>query len=233
MSKAKAKAPKKFPVVSSLDAASPSLVADGKALIGQGQELETAWFNNSVQMILDKKISVRGVQASMDEVLKPYTKVIDGEEKCDVKFPSLTETMVQYFVQAHVLMSLPKWKGSPVEAIRIVQSGKRSEAFESAKEFDGALATAKSATAIVAKAKQPKRASATKPKVETPIEADLEGKKVQTFSEAVGVFARIATQRTSHFLDEQASKDARFIIALLHKQLKAQESKDAEQVIAA
>lgn len=212
-------------VTSSLDVASPALVSTGKALIGQGTELEEAWFRNSVALISEKKISVRGVQASMAEALEGYSE--------DVKFPSLTETMVQYFVQAHALMALDGWKGSPVEAIRIVQSGKRSEAFKDAKEFDGALATAKTAKAIIAKAKQPKRAGKVAPKVEGAIVTTLQGEKVQTFSEAILEFKKVAISRTSHFITPEAIADARFIIALINKQLKAQESKDAEQVPAA
>jgi hypothetical protein len=219
----KAKAPK-FPVVSSLDSANVSLVEGGKALIGQGTELETAWFKNSVVLLNDKKISVRGVQASMDEALKGFSE--------DVKFPSLTQTMCQYFVQAAVLMSKEGWVGSPVEAIRLVQSGKRSSAFKDSKEFDGALATATSAKAIVAKAKQPKRDGKVKAKVEAPVATTLEGAKVQTFSEAVSELLKVASTRTSHFLTEQGLKDARVIMALLNKQIKAQESKDAEQVAA-
>jgi hypothetical protein len=209
-------------VTSSLDVASPALVASGKALIGQGTELETKWFQDSATMLDAKKISVRGVQLSMQGALAGF-----GE---DVKFPSLTETMVQYFVQAQFLMALDGWKGSPVEAIRIVQSGKRSEVFKDAKAWDGALATAKSAKSIIAKAKQPKRASKVAPKVVAPVVTSLEGEKVQTFSEAIIEFKKIAMSRTSHLITPEAMQDARFIIALINKQIKAQESKDAEQI---
>ena len=229
----KAKAPKKGLVLSSLDNASPALVASGSALIGQGQELETAWFENSVEMILAKKISVRGVQASMEEVLAPYTKVVDGVPVCDVKFPSLTSTMVQYFVQAASLMALDGWKGSPVEAIRIIQSGKRSSAWETSKEFDGALATAKTAKAITTKAKQSKRPPKVTPGVETPVVTNLAGDKVLTFSELIINFKKAASSRTSHLITPEAMQDARFIMALINKQIKAQESKDAEQIIPA
>ena len=209
-------------VTSTLDVASPVLVASGKALIGKGTELETAWFKDSTNLLIGKQISVRGVQLSMQGALAGF-----GE---DVKFPSLTETMVQYFVQARSLMELDGWKGSPVEAIRIIQSGKRSEAFKDSKEFDGALATAKTAKAIVAKAKQPKRASKVAPKVEGAVVTTLEGEKVQTFSEAIIEFKKVALSRTSHLITPQAMADARFIIALINKQIKAQESADAKQL---
>jgi hypothetical protein len=212
-------------VTSSLDVASPVLVEAGRALIGKGTELETAWFQDSATMLDAKKISVRGVQLSMQGALAGFG--------ADVKFPSLTETMVQYFVKAQFLMALDGWKGSPVEAIRIIQSGKRSEAFKDSREFDGALATAKTAKAIVAKAKQPKRASKVAPKVEGATVTTLEGEKVQTFSEAIIELKKVALSRTSHLITPEAMADARFIIAIINKQIKAQESADAKQVIQA
>jgi len=212
-------------VTSSLDVASPVLVASGKALIGKGTELESAWFKDSTNLLIGKQISVRGVQLSMQGALKGF-----GE---DVKFPSLTETMVQYFVQARSLMELDGWKGSPVEAIRTIQNGKRSEAFKDSKAFDGALATAKTAKAITTKANQPKRASKVAPKVEGAVVTTLEGEKVQTFSEAIIEFKKVALSRTSHLITAEAMKDARFIISLINNQIKAQESAEAKQVAAA
>jgi hypothetical protein len=209
-------------VTSSLDVANPSLVKSGKEVITAGTELETVWFNDSARLLIEKKISVRGVILSMQDSLAGFAE--------DVKFPSLTETMVQYFVQAHSLMQLSGWKGSPVEAIRIIQSGKRSEAYKDSKEFDGALATAKTAKAIITKAKQPKRASKVAPKVEGAVVTTLEGEKVQTFSEAIIEFKKVALSRTSHLITAEAMKDARFIISLINNQIKAQESADAKQV---
>jgi len=108
-------------VVSSLDVVNAELVTTGKALVGAGTELETAWFNDSALLLISNKISVRGVQLSMDEALADFDE--------DVAFPSLTKTMVQNFVQAYALTQKKGWKGLPVEAIRTIQNGKRSESF--------------------------------------------------------------------------------------------------------
>ena len=212
-------------VTSSLDVINAGLVSTGKALVGQGTELETAWFNDSALLLISNKISVRGVQLSMDEALADFDE--------DVTFPSLTKTMVQNFVQAYALTQKKGWKGLPVEAIRTIQNGKRSESFENAKAFDEFLATTQSAKVIEEKANKPKRPSVTKPKVEGEVTTTLDGEKVQTFGEGVSELVKIAAQRTSHFLDEKALKDARILMALLNKQIKAQESKDAAQVNAA
>jgi hypothetical protein len=210
-------------VTSTNDLANASLVKDGKALVGAGTELETAWFNDSALLLISNKISVRGVQVSMEEALASF-------ENEDVKFPSLTHTMVQNFVQAYALTQKKGWKGLPVEAIRTIQNGKRSEDFESAKAFDEFLATTQSAKVIEEKANKPKRPSATKPKVEGEVATTLDGEKVQTFSEAIIELKKIALARTSHLITAEAMADARYIMVLLMKQIKAQESKDAEQL---
>ena len=209
-------------VVSNLDVINPVLVSTGRDLIGKGTEAEAKWFWKSVQLLEDNLISVRGVQMSMEEVLSNFAE--------DVKFPSLTSTMVQYFKQSAVLMRLSGWEGSPAEAIRTIQNGKRSSKYETSKDFDKDLAVAKSAKSIKEKANQPKRASKVAPKVEGATVTTLEGAKVQTFSEAVVEFKKVAMSRTSHFITPEALADARFIMALLNKQIKAQESKDAQAV---
>jgi hypothetical protein len=209
-------------VTSSLDVVNAELVSTGKALVGQGTELETAWFNDSALLLISNKISVRGVQLSMDEALADFDE--------DVTFPSLTKTMVQNFVQAYALTQKKGWKGLPVEAIRTIQAGKRSESFENSKAFDEFLATTSSAKVIEEKANKPKRPSATKPKVEGEVATTLDGEKIQTFSEAIMELKKIALSRTSHLITADAMEDARYIVALIHKQIKAQESKDAEQL---
>jgi hypothetical protein len=209
-------------VTSSLDVVNAELVSTGKALVGQGTELETAWFNDSALLLISNKISVRGVQLSMDEALADFDE--------DVTFPSLTKTMVQNFVQAYALTQKKGWKGLPVEAIRTIQNGKRSESFENSKAFDEFLATTSSAKVIEEKANKPKRPSATKPKTDAEVTTTLDGEKVQTFSEAIIELKKIALSRTSHLITAEAMADARYIVALIHKQIKAQESKDAEQL---
>jgi hypothetical protein len=209
-------------VTSSLDVVNAELVSTGKALVGQGTELETAWFNDSALLLISNKISVRGVQLSMDEALADFDE--------DVTFPSLTKTMVQNFVQAYALTQKKGWKGLPVEAIRTIQNGKRSESFENSKAFDEFLATTSSAKVIEEKANKPKRPSATKPKTEAEVTTTLDGEKIQTFAEAIMELKKIALSRTSHLITADAMEDARFIVALIHKQIKAQESKDAEQL---
>jgi hypothetical protein len=190
----KAKAPKASKVSSSLDNANTALVSSGFDFLKQGTDGEAIWFADSVALLNAKKISVRGVQASMKEVLAKF-----GE---DVQFPSLTETMVQYFVQASALMALDGWKGSPVEAIRLVQSGKRSEKFATAKDFDKALAVAKSAKTLITKAKAPKRAG----KSNTPTgtrqtSAPVEGSK-PTIEQGINALISIFTERTDHTLKD-------------------------------
>lgn len=103
----KSKAPKSGKVSSSLDNANPALVESGSAFLKEGTGSETIWFTDSCALLNAKKISVRGVQVSMQEILSKF-----GD---DVKFPSLTETMVQYFLQAQALMALEGWKGTPVK----------------------------------------------------------------------------------------------------------------------
>jgi hypothetical protein len=198
------------------------LVSTGKALVGAGTELETAWFNDSALLLISNKISVRGVQLSMAEALADFDE--------DVTFPSLTKTMVQNFVQAYSLTQKKGWKGLPVEAIRTIQAGKRSESFENSKAFDEFLATTSSAKVIEEKANKPKRATKTKPKTEGEVTTTLDGEKVQTFSEAIIELKKIALARTSHLITAEAMADARYIMVLLMKQIKAQESKDAEQL---
>jgi hypothetical protein len=212
----KCKMSKQNEVTSNLDVVSAELVESGAELIGKGEELETAWFWKSIELLEGNLISVRGVQMSMEEVLAPYTEVVDGVAKCDVKFPSLTYTMVQNFKQAAVLMRLSGWEGSPVQAIRTIQNGKRSEAFESAKDFDKELAVAKSAKAIEKKANQPKRASVTKPKVEGEVDSE-----VQTFGEAVEELAKVAKARTSHTLTPNQAKEALYLIGIFKAELEA------------
>jgi hypothetical protein len=212
-------------VTSSLDVINAGLVSTGKALVGQGTELETAWFNDSALLLISGQISVRGVQLSMDEALADFDE--------DVTFPSLTKTMVQNFVQAYALTQKKGWKGLPVEAIRTIQAGKRSESFENAKAFDEFLATTQSAKVIEEKANKPKRPSkggnggkgGNGDSVTT-----LDGEKVQTFSEAIIEMKKIAMSRTSHLITAEAMKDALYLIALIHKQIKAQESADAKQI---
>lgn len=188
----KAKAPKAGKVSSSLDNANTALVSSGFDFLKQGTDGEAIWFADSVALLNAKKISVRGVQASMKEVLAKF-----GE---DVQFPSLTETMVQYFLQASALMALEGWKGSPVEAIRLVQSGKRSEKFATAKDFDKALAVAKSAKTLITKAKAPKRAG----KSNTPTgtrQASAEAQAAyghRTIEQGISELVSIFTNRTDH-----------------------------------
>lgn len=210
----KCKMSKQNEVTSNLDVISAELVESGAELIGKGEELETAWFWKSIELLEGNLISVRGVQMSMEEVLAPYTEVVDGVAKCDVKFPSLTYTMVQNFKQAAVLMRLSGWEGSPVQAIRTIQNGKRSEAFESAKDFDKELAVAKSAKAIEKKANQPKRSSVTKPKVEGEVDSE-----VQTFGEAVEELAKLAKARTSHTLTPNQAKEAIYLMSIFKIEL--------------
>jgi hypothetical protein len=223
------KAPKASKVDSSLDLASPVLVESGRALIGQSIELESTWFSDSVELLHAGKISVRGIQCSMaDALLDSKGKAQEG-----VTFPSLTSTMVQYFLQASALMGLDGWKGSPVQAIRLIQSGKRSQAFKSAKEFDGALATAKTATTITKKASQPKRASKVTPKMDSKVNPIIEGeKKVATFGDSVSILLSIAKNRTSHALTEIQLGEARILMAVLNKAIKAQEVKGEVKISA-
>jgi hypothetical protein len=197
----KAKAPKSGKVSSTLDNASPALVSSGFEFLKQGTGSEAIWFADSVALLHAKKISVRGIQASMREALAKCS------DKGDVKFPSLTETMVQYFPQASALMALDGWNGSPVEAIRIVQSGKRSEKFESAKEFDKALAVAKSAKAIITKAKAPKRAGKNNAPTGTRVTAEpVEGSK-PTIEQGISALITIFTERTDHTIKDIKSAE--------------------------
>jgi hypothetical protein len=212
-------------VTSSLDVVNAELVSTGKALVGAGTELETAWFNDSALLLISNKISVRGVQLSMAEALADFDE--------DVTFPSLTHTMVQNFVQAYALTQKKGWKGLPVEAIRTIQAGKRSESFENSKAFDEFLATTSSAKVIEEKANKPKRPSkggnGGKGGNGDSV-TNLDGEKIQTFSEAIMELKKIALSRTSHLITADAMADARYIMVLLMKQIKAQESKDAEQI---
>jgi len=190
----KAKTPKAGKVSTTLDNANPALVASGSAFLKQGTGSEAIWFADSVALLSAKKISVRGVQVSMQEILSEF-----GD---DVKFPSLTETMVQYFLQASALMALEGWKGSPVEAIRLVQSGKRSNKFKSAKEFDSALATAKSAKTLITKAKAPKReGKSNTPTGTRQTSAPVEGAK-PTIEQGINALITIFTERTDHTIKD-------------------------------
>jgi hypothetical protein len=126
----------------------------------------------------------------------------------DVKFPSLTETMVQYFLQASALMALEGWKGSPVEAIRLVQSGKRSNKFKSAKEFDSALATAKSAKTLITKAKAPKReGKSNTPTGTRQTSAPVEGAK-RTIEQGISDLLAIFRERTDHTIKDIKTAEA-------------------------
>jgi hypothetical protein len=206
----KAKAPKAGKVSSSLDNANTALVSSGFDFLKQGTDGEAIWFADSVALLNAKKISVRGVQASMKEVLAKF-----GE---DVQFPSLTETMVQYFVQASALMALDGWKGSPVEAIRLVQSGKRSEKFATAKDFDKALAVAKSAKTLITKAKAPKRAgkSNTPTGTRQTINGSAEAQAAyghRTIEQGISELVSIFTNRTDHTIKNM--KDAERLAGIL------------------
>jgi hypothetical protein len=203
----KAKAPKAGKVSSSLDNANPALVASGSAFLKQGTDGEAIWFADSVALLNAKKITVRGIQVSMQEILAGFAE--------DVQFPSLTETMVQYFLQASALMALEGWKGSPVEAIRLVQSGKRSNKFKSAKEFDSALATAKSAKTLITKAKAPKREG----KSNTPTGTRQTSAEAQaayghrTIEQGISELVSIFTNRTDHTIKNM--KDAERLAGVL------------------
>lgn len=195
----KAKAPKAGKVSTTLDNANGELVASGFDFLKQGTDGEAIWFADSVALLNAKKISVRGIQASMKEVLGKF-----GEE---VKFPSLTETMVQYFAQASALMALEGWKGSPVEAIRLVQSGKRSEKFATAKDFDKALAVAKSAKAITAKAKAPKRAGKSNTPTGTRVTSEPAKDAKRTIQQGITDLLAIFTERTDHTIKDIKSAE--------------------------
>jgi peroxiredoxin len=198
----KAKAPKAGKVSTTLDNANGELVSSGYEFLKQGTGSEAIWFADSVALLNAKKISVRGIQESMKEVLAKFT------DTGDVKFPSLTETMVQYFLQASALMALEGWKGSPVEAIRLVQSGKRSEKFASAKDFDKALAVAKTAKAITAKAKAPKRAGKSNTPTGTRQTAESQaayGKR--TIEQGIGELLAIFTERTDHTIKDMKAAE--------------------------
>jgi hypothetical protein len=194
----KAKASKSGKVSSTLDNASPALVSSGIEFLKEGTGSEAIWFADSVALLNAKKISVRGVQESMKEVLAGF----EGAQ-----FPTLTETMVQYFLQASALMALDGWKGTPVQAIRLVQSGKRSEKFESAKEFDKALESAKSAKAIITKAKAPKRAGKNNAPTGTRVTAEpVEGSK-PTIEQGINALIAIFTERTDHTIKDIKSAE--------------------------
>lgn len=201
----KVKAPKAGKISTTLDNANGELVSSGYDFLKQGTDGEAIWFADSVALLNAKKISVRGIQASMKEVLGKF-----GE---DVQFPSLTETMVQYFAQASALMALEGWKGSPVEAIRLVQSGKRSDKFATAKDFDKALAVAKTAKAIITKAKAPKRAGKNNTPTGTRVTSEpVEGAK-RTIQQGVTDLLAIFTERTDHTLKNL--KDAERLAGVL------------------
>ena len=221
----KAKAPKAGKVSTTLDNANPALVASGSAFLKQGTDGEAIWFADSVALLNAKKISVRGIQVSMQEILSEFTE--------DVKFPSLTETMVQYFLQASALMALDGWKGSPVEAIRLVQSGKRSNKFKSAKEFDSALATAKSAKTLIAKAKAPKReGKSNTPTGTRQTSAPVEGAK-PNIEQGINALITIFTERTDHTIKDIKSAERLAGIlaqALTNTKAKAHPAKGSEKV---
>jgi hypothetical protein len=190
----KAKASKSGKVSSTLDNASPALVSSGIEFLKEGTGSEAVWFADSVALLSAKKISVRGVQESMKEVLAGF----EGAQ-----FPTLTETMVQYFLQASALMALDGWKGTPVQAIRLVQSGKRSEKFESAKDFDKALAVAKSAKAIITKAKAPKRAGKSNTPTGTRVTAEAQAAYGhRTIEQGINELIAIFTERTDHTIKD-------------------------------
>jgi hypothetical protein len=195
----KAKAPKAGKVSSSLDNANPALVESGSAFLKEGTGSEAIWFADSVALLNAKKISVRGVQESMKEVLAGF----EGAQ-----FPTLTETMVQYFLQASALMALDGWKGTPVQAIRLVQSGKRSEKFASAKDFDKALAVAKSAKAIITKAKAPKRAGKSNTPTGTRQSAESQAAYGhRTIEQGISELIAIFTERTDHTIKDIKSAE--------------------------
>ena len=221
----KAKAPKSGKVSTTLDNANTELVSSGFDFLKKGTDGEAIWFADSVALLNAKKISVRGIQASMKEVLAKF-----GE---DVQFPSLTETMVQYFAQASALMALEGWKGSPVEAIRLVQSGKRSNKFASAGEFDKALAVAKTAKAIITKAKAPKREGKNNAPTGTrQTSAPVESAK-PTIEQGINALITIFTERTDHTIKDIKSAERLAGIlaqALSNTKAKAHPAKGPEKV---
>jgi hypothetical protein len=221
----KAKAPKAGKVSTTLDNANTELVSSGFDFLKKGTDGEAIWFADSVALLNAKRISVRGIQASMKEVLGKF-----GE---DVQFPSLTETMVQYFAQASALMALDGWKGSPVEAIRLVQSGKRSNKFASAGEFDEALAVAKTAKAIITKAKAPKReGKSNTPTGTRQTSAPVESAK-PTIEQGINALITIFTERTDHTIKDIKSAERLAGIlaqALSNTKAKAHPAKGSEKV---
>jgi peroxiredoxin len=223
----KSKTPKAGKVSTTLDNANTELVSSGFEFLKKGTGSEAVWFADSVALLNAKKISVRGIQASMSEALAKCS------DKGDVKFPSLTETMVQYFAQASALMALEGWKGSPVEAIRLVQSGKRSNKFASAGEFDKALAVAKTAKAIITKAKAPKREGKSNTPTGTRVTTEPAKDSKPTIEQGINALITIFTERTDHTIKDIKSAERLAGIlaqALTNTKAKAHPAKGTEKV---
>lgn len=88
-----------------------------------------------------------------------------------------------------------------------MQSGKRSEKFASAKDFDKALAVAKSAKAIITKAKAPKRAGKNNAPTGTRVTAEpVEGSK-PTIEQGINALISIFTERTDHTIKDIKSAE--------------------------
>lgn len=216
-SKAKSSA-KNGKVTSSLDKENPTLTAQFISCINFEGETKAFW--DSVKMIEEKKISYRGVKESLKK----------AQEKGAL--PSLVPSMAQYFQQASILLRLPNGKELKVkEAILTIQNGKRSKAYKSAKDFDKALAVAKSATPIVKNSKAGKRTSkSVAPTTEHADKGGAENKPV-TFSQGIETLLNIAQNRTDLSIKDMDKAVA--LLGVLKSAILSQKAKDIKHPVVA
>lgn len=206
-------------VTSSLDKENKALTDKFIASINFDSETEAFWA--SVELMNQKKISHRGVKASLLEA-----------EKIGA-LPSLRPSMAQYFQQAAKLMQLNGGADlTPKQAILAVQNGKRSKAYKSSKEFDKALAVAKSAVAIVKNSKAGKRETkSTKPTIQHSDNKNKVSTAQTSFSDALEIFLTIAQNRTDHTIKDMAKAEA--LLGVLKQAVLSQKAKNINHPVVA
>lgn len=217
-SKAKSSA-KNGKVTSSLDKENPTLTAQFISCINFEGETQAFW--DSIKLLEEKKISYRGIKESLKK----------AQEKGAL--PSLVPSMAQYFHQASILLRLPNGKELKVkDAILAIQNGKRSKAYKSAKDFDKALAVAKSATPIVKNSKAGKRTSkSVAPTTQHADKGSTTENKPVTFSQGIETLLSIAQNRTDLSIKDMDKAVA--LLGVLKSAILSQKAKDIKHPVVA